>query len=167
MSNKISAHISYHEATRSDTAIRKGLDNTPGEQQIKNIKLWAEKVFEPLRERVSAKRGKDSPIHINSIFRSVAVNKSVGGSKTSQHCAGEASKKEEAAGDIETNYDDFTNKELFLLIKDHGVFDQLIWEFGDDDAPAWVHVSYRKGGNRKQIFKAVSENGRTVYKPFG
>jgi len=163
---KISAHISYHEATRSDTAIRKGLPNEPEEQQIKNIKLWAEKVFEPLRERVSTKRGKDSPIHINSIFRSVAVNKSVGGSKTSQHCAGEGSGLEEAAGDIETNYDDFTNKDLFLLIKDFGTFDQLIWEFGDDKAPAWVHVSYRKGANRKQILKAISQNGSTKYVSF-
>ena len=163
---KISAHISYHEATRSDTAIRKGLPNEPEEQQIKNIKLWAEKVFEPLRERVSTKRGKDSPIHINSIFRSVAVNASVGGSKTSQHCAGEASKLEEAAGDIETNYDDFTNKDLFLLIKDFGTFDQLIWEFGDSVAPAWVHVSYRKGANRKQILKAISQNGSTKYVSF-
>ena len=166
MSNRISTHISYHEATRSDTAIRKGLPNVPGEQQIKNIKLWATEVFEPLREHVSTKRGKDSPIHINSIFRAVAVNTAVGGSKTSQHCAGEGSKLEEAAGDIETNYTDFTNKDLFLLIKDQGVFDQLIWEFGDNKDPAWVHVSYRKGANRKQVLKAVSQNGHTKYLPF-
>ena len=163
---KISAHISYNEATRSQTAIRKGLNNTPGAKQIENIQLWAEKVFELLREHVSNKRGKDSPIHINSIYRSVAVNASVGGSKTSQHCAGEASKMEEAAGDIETNYDDFNNKDLFMLIKNKGVFDQLIWEYGDDKAPDWVHVSYRKGANRHQVLKVTRVNGKSKYSPF-
>lgn len=163
---KVSAHISYKEATASGYATRNGLDNSPSEKELANIKLWASNVFEPLREQVSIKRGKDSPIHINSIFRSEEVNKAIGGSETSQHCAGRKTGLEEAAGDIETNYDDFTNKDLFLLIKDKGTFDQLIWEFGTNEAPAWVHVSYRKGGNRKQVLKAMKVDGRTKYTPF-
>lgn len=163
---QISKHITLAEATRSDAAAREGLDNTPNTQQIENIKLWAEKVFEPLREYISVKRKKDTPIHINSIFRSIAVNAAIKGSPTSQHCAGAKSGKSEAAGDLETHYPDFTNKDLFLAIKERGVFDQLIWEFGDVKEPSWVHVSYCKESNRKQILRAVSENGKTVYKPF-
>lgn len=163
---RISKHISLAEATRSEAAAREGLDNTPNVQQIDNIKLWAEKVFEPLREHISVKRKKDTPIHINSIFRSLTVNAAIKGSATSQHCAGAKSGKVEAAGDIETNYPDFTNKDLFLAIKERGVFDQLIWEFGTDAEPAWVHVSYCKDGNRKQILKAISKNGKTAYIPF-
>jgi len=160
---KISAHISYKEAVASGYATRKGLDNSPNEQELANIKLWAEKVFEPLREQVSKARGIDTPIHINSIFRSEEVNTAIGGSETSQHCAGRVTWLEEAAGDIETNYNDFNNKDLFMLIKEKGTFDQLIWEFGTDKEPAWIHVSYRKGANRKQILKAYKENGKTKY----
>src|SRR3990167_10130131 len=87
--DKISAHISYTEATRSDIATRKGLDNTPTPKQLENIKMWAEKVFEPIREAVSTIRKKDSAIAINSILRRVEVNEAVGGSATSSHCAGE------------------------------------------------------------------------------
>lgn len=172
---KVSAHISYKEATASGYATRHGLDNSPNEQELANIKLWAEKVFEPTREQVSKIRGKDSPIHINSIFRSERVNEKIGGSETSQHCAGRKTKLEEAAGDIETNYDDFNNKDLFMLIKEKGTFDQLIWEFGDDEAPAWVHVSYRKGANRKEVIKAIKvpdpkpddpDRMKTKYIPF-
>jgi len=163
---QISKHITLAEATRSDAASREGLDNTPNATQIENIKLWAEKVFEPLREHISVKRKKDTPIHINSIFRSVAVNAAIKGSATSQHCAGAKSGKFEAAGDIETHYPDFTNKDLFLAIKERGVFDQLIWEFGDDKEPAWVHVSYAASGNRRQILKATKINGETKYLPF-
>lgn len=163
MSNRISAHISHKEATASGYATRNGLDNSPNEQELANIRLWAEKVFEPLREQVSKQRGKDTPIHINSIFRSEEVNKRIKGSEKSQHCAGRVTKLEEAAGDIETNYDDFNNKDLFMLIKEKGTFDQLIWEFGTDHEPAWIHVSYRKGANRKQILKAYRQDGRTKY----
>lgn len=160
---KVSDHISFKEATNSGYATRNGLDNTPNEQELANIRLWAEKVFEPLREQVSKERGKDSPIHINSIFRSEEVNKAIGGSETSQHCAGRKTGLKEAAGDIETNYPDFNNKALFLLIKEKGTFDQLIWEFGSDTEPAWIHVSYREGANRKQVLKAYKEGKKTKY----
>ena len=164
--DKISAHISFAEATRSDVAVRKGLKNIPNAKQLENIKMWAEKVFEPTRTYISTKRGKDSPITINSIFRSAEVNKAVGGSGTSSHCAGEKTGIEEAAGDIETHYPDFTNKDLFLLIKEKGAYDQLIAEFKDGNQPAWIHVGWRRHNNRMQVLIAVSENGSTKYIPF-
>jgi zinc D-Ala-D-Ala carboxypeptidase len=102
-----------------------------------------------------------APIYVSSFFRSAQVNKAVGGSMTSQHCKGEAI-------DIDCDvYGNGTNKEVFEYIKNHLPFDQLIWEFGTDENPAWVHVSLRRDNkNRKQVLKAVTQNGRTVYKPF-
>lgn len=155
----LSTHITLKEATTSPEAIRNGLDNTPSAVEIESMRQLAEKVFEPLRSYISMKRGKDTPIKINSFFRSAEVNKLIKGSSTSQHCKGEAM-------DIETNYPDFNNKFLFLVIKEKSTFDQLIWEFGNNDEPAWVHVSYSKNGNRKQVLRAVKENGLTKYIPF-
>lgn len=163
---KISDHITYAEAIHSEIASRKGLDNTPSEKQLENMKMWAEKVFEPTRAYVSAKRGKDTPLTLTSFLRRVLVNAALGGSDTSSHCAGEKTGIEEAAGDIQAHYPDFTNKDLFMLIKEKGAFDQLIWEFGDDNQPAWVHIGFRRHGNRMQILKAIVENGRTKYIPF-
>lgn len=162
---RISAHISHREATRSDAAIRHGISNDPPPQQLANIKAWAENVYEPIREGVSKKRGKDSPLVINSIYRNPIVNVKVGGSPTSSHCAGEESGLEEAAGDIEAHYPDFTNKDLFFLIKEKGAFDQLIAEFVDGDQPAWIHVGWRKV-NRRQILIAEKVGGKTVYHQF-
>lgn len=156
----ISEHITLTEATRSDAAKRKGISNIPSEAHIENMKLIAERVFEPLRQYISLKRNKDTPIRINSFFRSEAVNKEIGGSATSQHCKGEAM-------DLECNYPDFNNKDLFHTIKERGAYDQLIAEFGDENNPAWVHVSFRKTDNRMQVLKAISENGRTKYVPYG
>lgn len=168
--NNISEHITYKEAVRSNEAIRHGLDNTPGEKELENMRMWADKVFEPTRAYVSMKRGVDTPIMITSFFRSIEVNRKAGGSQTSSHCAGMATKIEEAAGDIETNYPDFTNKDLFYLIKDKGAFDQLIWEFGDDNQPAWVHVSYRRFDNRMEVKRAIivdiDGEKKTKYVPF-
>lgn len=160
--NNISDHISFAESIKSVEAIRLGMDNIPGEKEIASMKLLAEKVFEPLRSYITLKRGKDSPIHINSFFRSKEVNENIRGSKSSQHVLGEAI-------DIECSYPDFNNKDLFLTIKDKCAFDQLIWEFSDpnnQDIPAWVHVSYKKEGNRKQVLKAIKEDGQTKYIPF-
>ena len=166
MSNKISEHLTYEEATHSDVAIRKGIPNVPEPQQLANIIMWADKVFEPVRAYLSMKRGKDSPIHANSIFRCIEVNRAVGGSDTSSHCAGESTKIEEAAGDLSVNYKDFTNKDLFLLIKEKGAFDQLIAEFKSGNQPAWVHVGWRKYNNRMQVLIAESINGKTTYHSF-
>jgi zinc D-Ala-D-Ala carboxypeptidase len=141
----ISNHITYIEAIKTKT----GLENNPGDGQLANMKAVAQYVFEPLRQALGGR-----PIKINSFFRSDAVNKRVGGSHTSQHQKGEA-----------MDLDGFTcgNADIFFYIKQHLQYDQLIWEFGDDENPAWVHVSFSKAKNRKQIFKAIKKNGKTTY----
>lgn len=164
--NNISTHISFLEATRSESAIRSGIKNIPNDKQLENIKMWADKIFEPIRTYISMKRKMDTPIMINSLFRTIEVNHLIGGSDTSSHCAGEKTGIEEAAGDIETHYSDFSNRDLFATIKNKGAFDQLIWEFGDNEQPAWVHVSYRRYNNRMQVLKAVLENEQKKYISF-
>ena len=147
----ISKHISDKEGVYSTTAIRRGIDNTPGQEQLDNMKLLAEKVFEPLRKWVGG------PIVINSFFRSVELNKAIGGSSKSQHCKGQAI-------DIDDTRCHKTNAEMFKFIKDELDFDQMIWEFGDDDNPNWIHVSYvSKEKNRNRCLKAYKENGKTLY----
>jgi len=151
----ISKNISYKEATRSETAIKKGIDNTPNEKQLANIKDLAENVFEPLREWVGG------PVRINSLFRSVETNTSVGGSSTSQHCALRG-----AAIDVDDTYGHKTNAEMFDYILENLPFDQLLWEFGDAVNPDWVHVSFVKGHNRGQVLRVVRENGKTKYQTY-
>jgi len=149
---KISDHITYAEAIHSNTAKRKNIDNTPNETQVEAMKLLAEKVFEPLREWVGG------PIKVNSFFRSEALNESIGGSATSQHCKGQAI-------DIDDVYGKKSNAEMYNWIKDNLDFDQMIWEFGTDMQPNWVHVSYvSEEKNRNKCLKAYKENGKTKYK---
>lgn len=147
----ISNNITYAEATKSQSAIRHGIDNTPNEVQLSNMKTVAEEVFEPLRKFYN------TPIAITSFFRSVELNKKIKGSKTSQHCTGEAM---DIDGDV---FGKVTNKQIFDFIKSNLDFDQLIWEFGNDSNPDWVHVSYSKEKNRKEILRAKNLNGKTVY----
>ena len=132
---RISKHISYKEAVGSNYAKQKGISNKPNEEQVENMKLLAEQVFEPLREWV------DAPIKVNSMFRSLELNTALKGSKTSSHMNGEAM-------DI-TSMGGKSNLEMFHWIKDNLCFDQLIWEFGKE--PKWLHVSYNKDNNRKQV----------------
>jgi D-alanyl-D-alanine dipeptidase len=147
MSN-LSKHITMKEATYSATGEAKGIDNSPTDEHLENMNLLAEKVFEPLREWYG------KPIKINSFYRSKALNLAIPGSSlTSQHSYGQAM-------DIDTTSD---NKKLFDYIKNNLDFDQLIWEFGNESNPDWVHVSYKKTGNRKQILKAIKQNGSTKY----
>ncbi|PCJ26983.1 MAG: hypothetical protein COA97_04610 [Flavobacteriales bacterium] len=146
---KISKHITYKEGIHSNTATRRRMRNEPDEEQLAAMKVLAKKVFEPLRVHI------EIPIRINSFFRSIALNKAIGGSGASQHCKGEAVDMD-ATGDT-------TNKQLFDYIKDNLDFDQLIWEFGTSKNPDWVHVSYTsRRENRKQILKAV-KGGSPVY----
>jgi hypothetical protein len=150
---RISKHITYKESVHSDTAIRKGITNSPEPKQLERMKLIAENVFEKAREHFK------EPIYINSFFRSVTLNSSIGGSKTSQHCSGEAM-------DIRMGYNSETsNKELFNYIKDNLDFDQLIWEFGSDEEPRWVHVSY-SDNNKCQILRAKRIDGVVRYNTF-
>ena len=132
---RISKHISYKEAVGSNYAKQKGIKNKPNEEQVENMKLLAEEVFEPLREWV------DAPIKVNSMFRSLELNTALKGSKTSSHMNGEAM-------DI-TSMGGKSNLEMFHWIKDNLCFDQLIWEFGSE--PKWLHVSYNKDNNRQQV----------------
>ena len=147
----ISKHISYKESTNSITAIRRGIDNTPNDEQLANMELIAEKIFEPLREWVGG------PIKINSFFRCPDLNKAIGGSRKSQHCQGQAI-------DIDDTYGIVANSDMYNYIKNNLDFDQLIWEFGDDNNPNWVHVSYvSKEDNRNRCLKAYREQGRSKY----
>jgi zinc D-Ala-D-Ala carboxypeptidase len=147
----LSKNFSLAEMTKSVTAKRLGIDNTPNEQQIEFLIELCENVLQPLRDKMG-------PILITSGLRVPKLNKAVGGSTTSQHCALNG-----AAADIDM---DAKNAEIFNYIKDNLVFDQLIWEFGDDNCPDWVHVSYHYGHNRSQILKAVKRKGKTAYIPF-
>jgi zinc D-Ala-D-Ala carboxypeptidase len=119
------------------------------------MKATAEAIFEPLRDIIG------KPIHISSFYRTVELNKAMKGARLSQHLTGEA---------MDLDADTFggtTNREIFDLIRKEFDFDQLIWEFGTADQPAWVHVSYgyeRK--NRREVLRATTSNGRTIYLPY-
>ena len=137
---RISKHISYKEAVGSNYAKQKGIKNKPNEEQVENMKLLAEKVFEPLREWVGC------PIKVNSMFRSLELNTALKGSKTSSHMKGEAMDITSMACGKENRK---SNLEMFHYIRTELDFDQLIWEFGKE--PKWLHVSYNKDNNRKQV----------------
>ena len=150
---KISDNITYAEAIHSQTAKRKGIDNTPTAKQVEVMKLTAQKIFEPLRKFVGG------PIKVNSFFRSAELNKAIGGSKTSQHCKGQAI-------DIDDVFGHKTNAEMYNWVKENLNFDQMIWEFGTDMNPNWVHISYvSEEDNRNRCLKAYKdERGKTKYK---
>ena len=148
----ISKHISYKEGVYSRTAMRRGIKNNPNAEQMENMITIAEEVFEPLRMWVGG------PIKINSFFRSPELNKAIGGSGKSQHCHGQAI-------DLDDTFGRATNAEMYEFIKENLDFDQMIWEFGDDDNPDWVHVSYvSPEQNRNRCLKAYKKNGKTQYK---
>ena len=145
----ISEHISFKEATYSQTASKLKIKNVPTESHIKTMKVTAEKVFQPLREWA------EHPIRINSFYRSADLCEAIKSSRTSQHTKGQAI-------DLST-MGEKTNAELFNYIKDNLDFDQLIWEFGSDNEPKWIHVSYvNKKANRNRILRAKYK-GSSVY----
>tara|TARA_R110000803_G_scaffold128956_4_gene196317 strand:+ start:538 stop:1005 length:468 start_codon:yes stop_codon:yes gene_type:complete len=133
---KISKHISYKEATNSNYAKEHKIENKPNDEQLENMQLIAEKVFEPLREWVGG------PIKVNSFFRSEELNSGIKGSLKSSHLKGQAIDLTSMGGK--------TNLEMFNYIKDNLDFDQLIWEYGRHN-PVWLHVSYKSEKNRKQV----------------
>lgn len=148
---QVSDNISYAEATKSLAAIRKNLDNTPDEATLKKMSLTAKKVFEPVRKHFKV------PIFIASFYRSKEVNAALNGAANSQHCKGEAMDQDaDVLGGV-------TNREIFDFIRNNLEFDQLIWEFGTDEQPAWVHVSYKAIGNRFQVLRSKMVSGKTVY----
>ncbi len=147
--DKISLYCTYGEATHSQTAERLGIPNTPTEEQLANMRYVATEVFDKVREFLGG------PLTPSSFFRSPELNGSVGGSsKTSQHMKGEA---------IDM-FKPGRHKEIFDFIRQNLDFDQLIWEYGTNDEPAWVHcskVAYRE--NRRVIYRCY---GNAQYVPF-
>jgi hypothetical protein len=151
---QLSKNLALSEVTRSETAKRKGISNMPTPEHIENFKKLAENVFQPIRDHFAV------PIRISSGYRSKELNTAIGGSLSSQHCQGEAI-------DIDMDGTTITNKQIFDFIKNNLNFDQLIWEFGTDKNPDWVHVSYESTGKqRKQILVAKRVGGKTTYVPY-
>jgi len=149
---EISKHISYKEGVKSNTATRLGIDNTPGDYELGNMTLIAERLFEPLRAWVGG------PVKINSFYRNKELNLAIGGSQRSQHCEGRAI-------DLDDTFGYKTNAEMFHYIKENLNFDQMIWEFGSDKNPDWVHISYvSEDQNRNRCLIAYKKNGKTKYK---
>lgn len=155
--SKISDYISYKEATKSQQAERMGIDNTPSKKQLENMKFLGESIFDKVRLFVGG------ILFVSSFFRCKLLNMAIGGSSSSQHCEGLAIDID--ADVYQTN--GVTNRDIFYFILENLEFDQLIWEFGDNDEPAWVHVSARPDGkNRKQVLRAKRVDMKTVYEQF-
>ena len=155
---QLSTHLSLAEVTYSETAKRAGVSNEPTAPHLEAMKKLAEHIFEPIRNHFQ------KPIKVSSGYRSAALNAiTPGSSATSQHCKGEA---------LDLDQDGMTtgvtNKMVFEFIKNNLNFDQLIWEYGNDSAPDWVHVSYSaKGPQRKMILKCTrNAAGAPVYTPW-
>ena len=150
---KLSNNLSVKEVTKSNTAKRFGIDNRPTIEHLQNLKAIALNIFQPARNHFK------KPIFVSSGYRSEDLNEKIGGSKTSQHSKGQAL-------DLDAHtFGGLTNKELFDFISEHLEFDQIIWEFGTDEEPDWIHVSYVPSGiNRGESLKAYKANGITKYK---
>jgi len=149
---QLSKNLTLAEMVRSESAKRAGINNNPTKPHLDNMVKLANNIFQPIRDNFKR------PIHISSGYRSKALNDSIKGtSKTSQHSLGEAM-------DIDMDGTEITNASVFNYIKDNLNFDQLIWEFGTDKNPSWVHVSHKSSGKqRKQVLKAIKRNGKKSY----
>ena len=144
---KLSKNLNLAEVTRSETAKRRKIDNAPTDEHIENLKILAANIFQPMRDHFG------KAIYISSGYRSEALNKAIKGSKTSQHCKGEA-----LDIDNDNANNGVTNRDIFEFIRDHLKFDQLINEFPVKGKPSWVHVSYSKTQQRNQILKAYKDS---------
>lgn len=154
---RLTRNLSLAEMIKSNTAKRLGIKNSPTDEHLGNMILWAENIFQPIRDQFQ------EPIIISSGYRSEKLNEAIGGSLNSQHSKGQA-------GDIDQDNSGtkVTNRDVFDFILDHLDFDQLILEFPDSDGnPSWVHVScVGEKENRGQVLVAVKENGKTKYYPY-
>lgn len=144
-------HFTLKELTQSPTAQSRGIDNQPTPEAITNLTALVEQVLDPLREALG------TPIRVTSGYRSQALNRAIGGSTTSQHMRGEA--VDFVCADMARAYD---------YIRQHLPHDQVIWEFGGDHQPKWIHVSYRRDGrNRRQALRASkTPAGKTYYSAY-
>ena len=149
---KLSKNLSLAEVTKSTTAKRLGIDNTPDDWTTENLRKVAEHIFQPLRDAFKC------PIYVSSGYRSAELNTAIGGSRRSQHVEGRAL-------DLDADvYGRCTNSQIFNWIRENLEFDQLVWEFGDQDNPDWVHVSFvYDGNNRKRCLKACRDDEGKVY----
>lgn len=149
---QLTNNFSLHEMTKSETAIRLGMENTPSDEVIANLRALCEQVLQPVRDHY----GKG--VKVNSGYRAPEVNAAVGGSKTSDHCKGQAA-------DIEIP--GVPNAELAQWIEANLPYTQLILEFYTQGIPdsGWVHVSYDPNNLKKQSLTAVKQAGKTVYLP--
>lgn len=148
---KLSKNLSLAEVIRSDNAKRLGISNFPTAEHLENLKILAQQLFQPIRDHFGV------PIYISSGYRSPELNKyTPGSSSTSQHPKGEA-----IDIDMDGSSDGVTNLDVFNYIKDNLVFDQLIAEFPINGHPAWVHVSFRLGNQRRRVMLSV-RNGDDV-----
>ena len=143
----LSKNLMLTEMTRSESGKRRGVSNQPTPAHIENMKILAEKVFQPIRDHFK------TPIIISSGYRSRELNAIIGGSQTSQHSEGKAI-------DIDMDGTKITNKQIFDFIRQNLEFDQLVNEFDY----SWVHVSFNLGKNRKQVLEAYKQNGKTFYR---
>jgi len=145
---KLSKNLTLGEATKSHTAIKYGISNKPSGEHLSNLIQIASKIFQPVRDHFQ------KPIIVSSGYRSQALNDIIGGASASQHSKGEAL-------DLDGSVENFL---IFEYIKNNLEFDQLIWEFGDDENPDWVHVSYKSENNRGEVLQAVRQNGKVIYR---
>ena len=157
---QLTGHLTYYEACHSYTAKRFGLCNCDyfKGKYIDNAKRVGIEIFEPIRNHFGV------PIKVNSLFRSQKLNMLIGGSSTSKHL-------QALAIDIDDTYSKhlgITNADFFYWAKHNLLFDQLIWEFGNDKNPSWVHIGIRKNRDkyRKQILKSFYRNGIVHYEKY-
>ena len=148
---RLSKNFTLQEFTKSQTAERRGIDNTPAEGHLENAKALFENVVQPVRDNFGV-------TVINSGYRSGDLNYAIGGSNTSQHCKGQA---------VDIECPGTPNYDVAKWIEENLEFDQLILEFYTPGIPdsGWVHVSYKTEDNRKGVLTAMKENGKTIYKP--
>jgi hypothetical protein len=146
----LSKSFTLNELTKSQEATRLGINNTPGEEQIQNLKILCENILQPIRDFYGM------PVSVSSGYRSTALCEAIGSSSKSQHTKGQAA-------DFEIF--NIANKDLADWIVQNLDYDQCILEFWNENDPnsGWVHCSYSINGNRKQYLKAVKENGKVIY----
>ena len=150
---KLTENFSLNELTKSQTAERKGINNTPSAEHQENLKLLCESVLQPIRDHFG------KVVTISSGYRSPELCTAIGSKITSQHAKGQAA-----------DFEIFgvSNKELADYIHEHLDYDQLILEYWKESDPnsGWVHCSYSEGNNRNQYLKAYKdENNNTRYEP--
>ena len=148
---KLTRNFSLQELTKSDTAIRKGIDNEPNADQIDKLKMLCEKILQPVRDQFGR-------VKVTSGFRSTELCVAIGSSLTSQHSKAEAADFEVLGVD---------NAEVADWVYKNCETDQLILEFYTPGEPnsGWIHASYVPFNRRAQYMRAFKEEGKTKYKP--